>query len=101
MVTARWGEADGWHNRRKIAGVRAMQQRGGPGPGEGTVVKEVERTLGRRAAPFDLTLIILPVLDSEVREVSPTRCLVPESVYAAPDWADRLRPIVTRLAGGG
>jgi hypothetical protein len=97
VVTARWREAYGWHSRRKMTGLRVMHRAGGPGPHEGTVVREVAQGLGRPVPPFDLDLIVLPVADDEVREVSPTRYLVPEPVYTGPDWPDRLRPIITRL----
>ena len=33
----------------------------------------------------------------EIREVTPTRYLVPESVYDGPGWTRWLRPVVTRL----
>src|SRR5947208_1354463 len=94
VAVDRWREAQDWHSGRRAAGVdRGMVQ-----PRESLLVLEIERELGRRVPPFDLEFILLPVLDAEVREVTPTRYLVPEAVYDGPQWTDRLRPLVRHLA---
>ena len=93
VAVDRWREAQDWHSRRRAAADRGTAQ-----PRESLLVLEIERELGRRVPPFDLEFILLPVLDAEVREVTPTRYLVPESVYDGPQWTDRLRPLVMHLA---
>jgi hypothetical protein len=93
VVTLRWTEALRWQGGRRRAAV-------GPGlrsPDDGRVVREVERWLGRPVRPFRLELIILPVLDDEVRRVWDERYLVPERVYEGPGWPDILQRIVVRL----
>jgi hypothetical protein len=95
VVVERWQEAHDWHTRRKFAGVHEEM----PQPRESLLVLDVERELGRRVPPFELEFILLPVLDEEIREVTPTRYLVPEAVYDGPAWTVWLRPVVTRLAG--
>jgi hypothetical protein len=97
VATARWEEANKWHSRRKLAGVRRFQQQR-PQPNESLLVREVERSLGRQVPPFDLEFVLLPVRDEEIREVTPTRYLVPEAVYDGPGWVAWLRPLVVRLA---
>ena len=95
VAVDRWREAQDWHSGRRAAGVdRGMVQ-----PRESLLVLEIERELGRRVPPFDLEFILLPVLDAEVREVTPTRYLVPEAVYDSPQWTEWLRPVILRLAG--
>ena len=95
VAVNRWREAQDWHSGRRAAGVdRGMVQ-----PRESLLVLEIERELSRRVPPFDLEFILLPVLDAEVREVTPTRYLVPESVYDSPQWTEWLRPVILRLAG--
>ena len=95
VAVDRWREAQDWHSGRRAAGVdRGMVQ-----PRESLLVLEIERELSRRVPPFDLEFILLPVLDAEVREVTPTRYLVPESVYDSPQWTEWLRPVILRLAG--
>ncbi len=94
IAVDRWREAHDWHTARKAAGLDRYQ----PQPRESLLVLEIERELGRRVPAFDLEFILLPVLDEEIREVTPTRYLVPESVYDGPQWTDRLRPLVRHLA---
>ena len=96
VVVERWQEAHDWHTRRKFAGIH----HDAPQPRESLLVLDVERELGRRVPPFELEFILLPVLDEEIREVTPTRYLVPEAVYDGPAWTVWLRPVVTRLASG-
>jgi hypothetical protein len=95
VAVDRWREAQDWHGRRRAAAVEGDL----PQPRESLLVLEIERELGRRVPPFDLEFILLPVRDTEVREVTPTRYLVPEAVYDSPQWTDWLRPVIRRLAG--
>jgi hypothetical protein len=97
VVTDRWQEGHEWHTRRKFAGASRFHH-DLPKPRESLLVLDIERELGRRVPPFELEFILLPVLDEEIREVTPTRYLVPESVYDGPGWTEWLRPVVTRLA---
>jgi hypothetical protein len=94
VVAERWQEGHEWHTRRKFAGIHHDV----PQPRESLLVLDVERELGRRVPAFELEFILLPVLDEEIREVTPTRYLVPESVYDGPGWTEWLRPLVLRLA---
>ena len=96
VAVDRWWEAQDWHSRRAAAVDCDLPQ-----PRESLLVLDIERELGRRVPAFDLEFILLPVLDSEVREVTPTRYLVPEAVYDSPQWTDWLRPVILRLAGQG
>jgi hypothetical protein len=95
IVSHRWMEAHNWHTARKQAGVRSGSHKS---LRENQVVAGVERSLGRRVAPFSLDFILLPVRDHEIREIQPTSYLVPEQVYDGPQWVDWLRGLVTRLA---
>jgi hypothetical protein len=92
-VSRRWVEALRWQGDRKRAAVdRTLRS-----PDNGRVPNEVERWLGRPVRPFRLELIILPVLDDEVRRVWDGRYLVPERVYEGPGWLDILQRMVVRL----
>jgi hypothetical protein len=95
VVTRRWSEANEWHSARKRAGVRAGAFRDSR---TGRVVAGVERELGRKARPFALELVLLPVHDDEVRRVRPTRYLVSEAFHDGPRWPDVLRTLITPLA---
>jgi len=94
VAVDRWREAHDWHSRRRATATEHEQ------PRESLLVLDIERELGRRVPAFDLEFILLPVHDTEVREVTPTRYLVPEAVYDSPQWTGWLRPVVLRLAGG-
>ncbi|WP_380839486.1 hypothetical protein [Sphaerisporangium dianthi] len=95
VVTERWMEAHQWHTARMRAGLEA-------GPHHdmraSQVVTEVERALGRRARPFALNLVLLPVCDEEIRLAGPNRYLVPERVYDGPRGLELLRSLVTPIA---
>jgi hypothetical protein len=97
VAADRWREAHEWHTRRKSTGASRFHEEL-PEPRESLLVLDVERELGRRVPPFELEFILLPVLDEEIREATPTRYLVPEAVYDGPGWTEWLRPVVTRLA---
>lgn len=94
VVSRRWLEAQRWHRDRQPAAVDRMLR----SPHAGRVPIEVERWLGRPVPPFRLELIILPVLDDEVRRVWDGRYLVPERVYHGPGWLDILQRMVMRLS---
>ena len=97
VVVRRWSEAEDWHRMRSRAG-RLAHRRGHPELS--TFVAGIERSLGRRSAPFELEFILLPVRDDEVHLIDATRFLVPERLYGGPAWFDWLRPMMTRLAAG-
>jgi hypothetical protein len=91
VVAARWSEARDWHGRRKRAGLAA-----GPPHDLQTVyaVRDLERELGRRAKPFELDFVLLPVRDDQVRQVRADRYLIPESLRDGPRWPSLLREIL-------
>ena len=91
VVTRRWRQADDWHTARMKAGLEA-----GPhgGARTGQVVADLERELGRKARPFSLDLVLLPVRDDQVRPIGPDRFLVPEGVYDGPRWPGLLRGLL-------
>ena len=94
-VTRRWRQAHEWHNARMKAGVEAGL---GSDARTGEVVAELERELGRKARPFSLDLVLLPVRDDQVRPVGPDRYLVPERVYDGPRWPGLLRGLLIARA---
>jgi hypothetical protein len=93
VVSRRWTEALRWQRDRKRAATDSALR----SPDNGRVVREVERWLGRPVRPFVLELIVLPVLDDEVRRVWDEQYLVPERSYEGPGWPDILQRIVVRL----
>jgi hypothetical protein len=90
-VTGRWTQAQGWHNARLEAGLEAGLHRDAR---TGQVVTELERDLGRKARPFSLDLVLLPVRDEQVRSAGADRYLVPERVYDGPQWPGLLRGLL-------
>jgi hypothetical protein len=94
-VTGRWRQAQDWHNARMKAGLEAglhLDRR------TGQAVAELERELGRKARPFSLDLVLLPVRDEQVRPAGADRYLVPERVYDGPRWPGLLRGLLTPRA---
>jgi hypothetical protein len=90
-VTSRWMQAQDWHNARMTAGLEA----GLHGDARiGQVVAELERELGRKARPFSLDFVLLPVRDDQVRPIGPDRYLVPEGVCDGPRWPELLRGLL-------
>ena len=90
-VTGRWRQAYDWHNARMMAGLEAglhLDRR------TGQAVAELERELGRKARPFSLDFVLLPVRDEEVRSAGTDRYLVPERVYDGPRWPGLLRGLL-------
>jgi len=99
VVTARWGEANAWHSTRKRAGVEAFLATRGPGPRrEGAAVRAVEAEIGRRSAPFSVRIIVLPVVDQQIRSAGKSTFLVPERVHASSAYDDWLREVFRALA---
>jgi hypothetical protein len=96
VVSTRWGEANAWHSARKRAGIETF--RAAARGREGAVVRAVEAEIGRRAAPFSLRIIVLPVLDRQVRSTGPSVFLVPEQVHASDVYDGWLRALVRALA---
>jgi hypothetical protein len=98
VVRQRWPEANRWHNDR----VKVLMDapRGQPPLGRGgesRLVAEVERERGRKAPPFDIEFIVVPVRDTEIRPLADDRYLVPLPVYGSPQWSDWLRVLVRSL----
>jgi hypothetical protein len=90
-VTGRWQQAQDWHNARMEAGLEAglhLDRR------THQVVAELERELGRKARPFSLDFVLLPVRDEQVRPAGTDRYLVPERVYDGPRWPEVLRGLL-------
>jgi hypothetical protein len=95
VVTRRWRQAHDWHTARMEAGLEAgLHERARIGQ----VVAELERELGRKARPFSLEFVLLPVRDDQVRPVGPDRYLVPERVCDGPRWPGLLRGLLTPRA---
>jgi hypothetical protein len=95
VVTRRWRQAHDWHTARMKAGLEA----GIHGDARiGQVVADLERELGRKARPFSLDLVLLPVRDEQVRPVGPDRYMVPERVYDGPRWPRLLRGLLISRA---
>ncbi|WP_123557618.1 hypothetical protein [Micromonospora sp. HM5-17] len=94
IVAQRWPEARDWHAARQRAGYER------PGPTSaisGTVVYEIERSLGRPLRPFSVEFILLPVRDEVIRRVDAEHYLVPEQVHDSPRWTIWLRNLVSRI----
>lgn len=95
VVIARWREAHAWHSARKRARIDALHATLGR---EGTVVRAVEAEIGHKAAPFSVRIIVLPVIDEQIRSAGQATFLVPERVYASSGYDDWLRKVVRALA---
>jgi len=91
VVADRWREAHDWHTARMNAGLEAGAHRD---MRTGRVVAQLERELGRKARPFSLEFVLLPVRDDQVRPIGPGRYLVPERVYDGPQWPELLRALL-------
>lgn len=97
VVNQRTREASRWHDDRKFVGIRdtfpPLHRH------DGDVVRQLEHDLHRKAPPFVCEILVLPVLDDEIREFSPGRFLVPERVYNGPAWPATLTELVRPLFG--
>ncbi|WP_329049109.1 hypothetical protein OG738_40815 [Amycolatopsis sp. NBC_01488] len=58
----------------------------------------MEAEIGRRAEPFSLQIIVLPVLDRLIRSAGPSAFLISEHGYASDGYEDWLRALVRALA---
>jgi hypothetical protein len=95
IVQTRAREAYQWSTMRQQAALRA----GLPSDMRANeVVSALEGEMGRPVHPFNLTLVILPVLDDEVRDVGPQRYIVPERVCLVPRWSRILHTLVRAVA---
>ncbi|MBB4927017.1 hypothetical protein [Kitasatospora kifunensis] len=96
VVTARWPE---FRELPSEAMRAALPQ---PDPGDrnpdGAVVAAVEAELGHRAAPFELQLLLLPVIDEEIRSLGSHTFLVPTRVYGSEAYKRWLHRLVRALA---
>lgn len=98
VVVARWSEANAWHSARKRAGIDAFRAEIDKRGREGTIVRAVEAEIGHKAAPFELRIIVLPVLDNEIRPAGNLTFLVPERLRATDAYDQWLRQVVRVLA---
>ncbi|GAA1621782.1 hypothetical protein GCM10009790_00830 [Georgenia ruanii] len=72
---------------------------GSPGPAVGDLVRDIEQSLGRKAAPFDYAIESIPTQGKRYWDLSPTTLLVSEALLAAAaDLRDVLRPRLSALA---
>lgn len=90
-VTGRWEEAHDWHTARQRAGLEAGAHLG---MRANRVVAEMERELGRKARPFSVDFVLLPVRDDQVRPIGPGRYLVSERLYDGPQWPELLHALL-------
>lgn len=94
-------EANAWYRDRKIDFVERMtglSARRLSGHGGDTVAR-IERELGRRIAPFELTVKLLPLDRKWARRVNPTLVLVSDRLWLDLDARDTfLDPVVRGLA---
>lgn len=90
-VTRRRKQAQDWHTARKKAGLEAGLYHDAR---TGRVVADLERELGRKARPFSLDLVLLPVRDEQVRQAGADRYLVPERVHDGQRWPGLLRGLL-------
>jgi hypothetical protein len=89
VVRARWMEAKRWHDARKR---RALQGDRSTlfGPSltrTGAKLDEWGRRLDREVS---IELLVLPVVDDEIRTVGENRCLLSESLYGSPAFDETL-----------
>ncbi|OIV35272.1 hypothetical protein BIV57_22410 [Mangrovactinospora gilvigrisea] len=96
-VAARVQEALRWQEGRKKAGMDVFLAGRGRELTVTRTVAELEEELGREARAFDAELVMLPVLEDEVRRVGPAKWLVPERVRLGPDWPDVARRLLEPL----
>ena len=94
----RWSEANAWHSARKRAGIRALEQGGSRRENvEGALARAVEEQLGHRLAPFEIRLIVLPVLEDEIRSVGGHTFLVPERIRGTETYDRWMRRLIDAL----
>jgi hypothetical protein len=88
--------------RPAVARWRSSRPRPAPAPHgllEVDLINEVQASFGGAAAPFELTVVVLPVDDDDVRPLGAGRYLVPERFYLDPGrWRAWLEPVATELS---
>jgi hypothetical protein len=94
------GVVEGW--RPAVARWRGSRGRRGPAPHgmlEVDLINEVQASFGGAAVPFELTLVVLPVDDDDIRPLGADRYLVPERFYLDPGrWRAWLERVATDLS---
>ena len=99
VVRARTDEARAWHSARKrMESDEFLRNRDGDALRECRAVEAVEAEIGRRAEPFELRILVIPVLDDRIRGVGNRTFLVPERVRATDAYDQWLHRIVSVLA---
>jgi hypothetical protein len=98
LVARRWNEFQHWRTAYHRAYGTFTSRRPVGDLRETNTVRDVEVTLGRKAAPFHLRFTLLPVRDDRIRLVAPGQYLVPERVYLGAGWSAWLRTVVTEVA---
>ena len=94
------GVVERW--RPAVARWRNSRERRAPAPHgilEVKLINEVQVSVGGAAVPFQLTVVVLPVDDDDIRPLGADRYLVPERVYLDPGrWRAWLQPVATDLS---
>ena len=96
LARRRWWDALAWHEDRKRRGVAEFTTRPDH-PARQILTEALRRTLDGTQPPVELDLVLLPVVDDEIREVPhghPRRYLVPERVVDSPQWPQRLERLL-------
>jgi hypothetical protein len=93
--------ANAWFAARMRVDIEVIRRAGRPRmPNVVEVVKEVEQELGRRAAPFDLLISILPVTGMWAKRVRRDHVLVSRELSGFDAGFEAfLEPVVRELAG--
>jgi len=100
LIAAGLPAANAWFAARKREDIEFIRHAGRPRmPNVVEVVKEVEQELGRRAAPFDLLISILPVTGMWARRVRRDHVLVSRELSGFDAGFEAfLEPVVRELA---
>lgn len=95
LARARYGEAKAWHDAREREGMRRILEHPPPSlPGVGPTLERWGMRLGHEAV---VELLVLPVIDDEIRPIREDRLMVSEGAYRSPGFAERLAAYVDRL----
>jgi hypothetical protein len=98
QVTRRWTEFLHWRTAYHRAHGTFASRRPIGDLRDNDTVRDVEATLGRKAAPFSLTFTLLTVRDDRILQVGPAHYLVPERLYLGAGWPAWLRTVVAEAA---
>ena len=86
-------------NFRMADGLHMPRRAKADGPALPRLVRSIERELGRRAAPFELEIVILPVAGQWLHQVAPQRVLMNRAAQSDPAVLRRLLgPVIRELA---